>query len=587
MADLTDHTQSTVFVDELFDELLDYPSSLREEMLVHRCDDPSLQDEVRALLRAADALPAPVVRDDTPKEGDRIAHYRLEKALGRGASGSVWTAFDTKLQSWTALKVFHGSWLRQGQTLDAVMREARAASQIISDHVVLIRNVGWDRARGWQYLEMLLCAEYVPNEDGEEHLVVGTTLHEADGLGFRESVRLVEEACRGADAAHRVGVLHRDIKPSNILVMPKSRRALVADFGLSTPQVRPSTNEVSGTETSVYLGEEGRLIVGTPCFMSPEQARGEPVTRTADVYSLGATLYAKLVGAPPYLSDVRERPSARDVLGWVRAAPPKPLREVAPEVPRRLASIVERAMNRDPSRRYPSAEAFADDLSAWRTHRPTSLDRRQPWLSVSLLARRHPAPVVTGAILGTMVIAAVYAVWMLSGMRQDLELDVAMLEDRRQEAEYLAKQSEASAVDATQRMTAAQALAVGAKARELAATTDAQAAREEVVRVLAWAEWETERAVEALEEARGAQRDLEAQLASRELSLIRAQSDLTGAADTSRQFEQQLALERLERAAAEERMIAAQLRHAEAEALIGELERRLITLEEPSTSPVE
>jgi chromosome segregation ATPase len=93
--------------------------------------------------------------------------------------------------------------------------------------------------------------------------------------------------------------------------------------------------------------------------------------------------------------------------------------------------------------------------------------------------------------------------------------------------------------------------------------------------------------VEALEEARGAQRDLEAQLASRELSLIRAQSDLTGAADTSRQFEQQLALERLERAAAEERMIAAQLRHAEAEALIGELERRLITLEEPSTSPVE
>ena len=382
-------------------------------------------------------------------------------------------------------------------------------------------------------------------------------------------------------------MLHRDIKPSNILVMPKSRRALVADFGLSTPHVRPSTTDVSGTETSVYLGEEGRVIVGTPCFMSPEQARGEPITRTADVYSLGATLYAKLVGTPPYLSDVSERPSARDVLGWVRAAPPKPLREVAPEVPRRLASIVERAMNRDPSRRYPSAEAFADDLCAWRTHRPTSLDGRQPWLSASLLARRNPAPVVTGVILGTMVIAAIYAVWTLAGVRQELEQDVMLLEDRRQEAEQLARRSEASAMDATQRMTAAEAIATGAQARELAATTDAQAAREEAIRVLAWAEWETERAVEALEDARAAQRDLEARLAERDLSLIRAQADLTGATDASRQLEQQLTLERLERASAEERMIAAQLRHAEAEALIAELEERLGTLEEPSTSPVE
>ena len=107
MADLTDHPQSTVFVDELFDELLEYPSSLREEMLVHRCDDPSLQDEVRALLRAADALPAPVLHDDTPKEGDRIAHYRLEKALSRGLRECL-DSVRHEAAVVTALKVFHG-----------------------------------------------------------------------------------------------------------------------------------------------------------------------------------------------------------------------------------------------------------------------------------------------------------------------------------------------------------------------------------------------------------------------------------------------------------------------------------------------
>ena len=147
---------------------------------------------------------------------------------------------------------------------------------------------------------------------------------------MHESVRLVEEACRRGRSPPSGGVASRHQAVEHL--GHHRRRALVADFGLSTPHVRPSTADVSGTETSVYLGEEGRVIVGTPCFMSPEQAKGEPVTRTADVYSLGATLYAKLVGAPPYLSDVNERPSARDVLGWVRAAPPKPLREIAPEV---------------------------------------------------------------------------------------------------------------------------------------------------------------------------------------------------------------------------------------------------------------
>ncbi len=308
-------------------------------------------------------------------------------------------------------------------------------SIIFSNHVVLIRNAGWDRTRGWHYLEMLLCAEYAPDVAGQEGLLVGRTLASEEPVHIHEMVRLVGEASLGVEAAHRVGVTHRDIKPSNILVMPVSRRALVADFGLSVPQVRPTSSGTSPLATSVHIREEGRVVVGTPCFMPPEQANGELTTRAADIYSLGATLYTMLAGHPPYVNAGEPRPDARTVIERVRAGPPAPLSQEAPHIPRRLVEIVEHAMARNPNARYVSAELLAKDLEAYRSHESTSLDGRGMFLRSRLFVRRNPTPVYTVAALGAVLCAFVMAVWSLADVRSQLEQEVTDLESRRMLAE--------------------------------------------------------------------------------------------------------------------------------------------------------
>jgi serine/threonine-protein kinase len=191
---------------------------------------PSLERETRALLRAADAAPV-----EELVEGAVLGDYRLVEKLGVGGTASVWRAFDRHLQAWTALKVLHP---RKGDALDAVLREARAASAIISDHVVRIRTAGRTPS-GRSFIEMQLAAEYRRGEDGAEVLVVGRSLADAPPDGERDLARCVAEAARGVDAAHRVGVLHRDLKPANLLRLPVSRRVLVTDFGLA---VAPCTS---------------------------------------------------------------------------------------------------------------------------------------------------------------------------------------------------------------------------------------------------------------------------------------------------------------------------------------------------------
>lgn len=602
MKEITFPRPSTVFVDDLFDELLDLSEEAREEALNLRCVDDTLQDEVRALLEAADALSEPHVQQDRPTTGDRIAHYRLETCLGEGASGSVWTAYDTKLQSWTALKVFHGKWLRRGRSLDLVLREARAASQIISDHVVLIRNAGWDRGRGWHYLEMLLCAEYAPDEGGHEGLVVGRTLASEAPMNVQEIVRLVGEASLGVEAAHRVGVTHRDIKPANILVMPVSRRALVADFGLSVPQVRPTSSGTSPLETSVHIREEGRVVVGTPCFMPPEQARGEVTTRTADIYSLGATLYTLLAGHPPYVIKGEPRPDARTVIERVKAGPPSPLSNEAPHLPKRLVKIVETAMDRDPNRRYTSADLLARDLADYRAHRPTSQDGRGLLLRSRLFVRRHPTLVYTVAALGTVLLAFGGAVWSLADTRAALEHEVTELEERRLQAEEQAsiqsfradrlgdqaaraQQGVVMAKDAAAKARASEIQALKERAsmevdltwaREQAALAQeerslSEQARQEAELESHWANAARDQAVRERENAESALEQLRADLSASERALLQEQ------ADTER-----LEAERLE----------AMLRYAEVvaileahEATIQELEAALDTIEAPMTGP--
>jgi serine/threonine-protein kinase len=178
----------------------------------------------------------------------------------------------------------------------------------------------------------------------------------------RAAARLVAEAAEAVAHAHARGILHRDLKPANILVDAQGHPH-VTDFGLAKK-----------VEADVELTQSG-AILGTPAYMSPEQASGRrgAVTTASDVYGLGAVLYALLTGKAPFGGD-----SAVETIDAVRDRPPEPPRQLNAAIPRDLETICLKCLEKDPRRRYPTAHALADDLRAWLDSRPIAARRVGP-----------------------------------------------------------------------------------------------------------------------------------------------------------------------------------------------------------------
>jgi serine/threonine-protein kinase len=564
------------YADDLFDALMALPASSRDSEAVARCGgDRSLLREVRALIRAADDPPG------EPGRGDRLGRYRLDACLGRGTSAAVWSAFDEHLESWTALKLFHPG--RAAASLEPVLREARAASGVLSDHVVRVKAAG-RFAEGPYYIEMLLCAEHRRESDGQNRLVVGSTLAQEPATDVDEAVRLVAEAARGVDAAHRVGVIHRDVKPANILVTPLTRRALVADFGLASPVLYPAAAGLPGTASvSVAIGDHA--IVGTPCFMAPEVALGQGATRASDVYGLGATLYALLAGTSPFVF-AGEEVDALTVVHRVRAGAPASLSGLASDAPRRLVRVVERAMARDPARRYRSAGALADDLDAWRARLPVSVDRLRPVVATGLFVQRNRTVVAASALVVGVLVASGGTLWSMEQVRRDLLAETHAALVRKVTADVAAIRADAGRRAAA--LMAGEALLGAEEAARGAATAarEAEHARREVEEVTAWADTERALALEAVTRAREASAAAEARLVEMQIEvdraheeralarteLLAAQRRNAATAEVVEQLSASLARERAERAAVEAKLAALRAEKAELAARLAALE---------------
>ncbi|HYE99634.1 MAG TPA: protein kinase [Planctomycetota bacterium] len=289
----------------------------------------------------------------------QFARYRIRGTLGEGATSVVYRAWDVELLREVALKV-----LRPGAAPDRFRREARTAAALAHPNIVTIHDAG--------------------EENGLLYLV--TEVVEGPRLADRpaaERLSLLEEAARGVGAAHRQGIVHRDLKPANILVTAEGR-AKVVDFGLAY---------VAGAERT-----RTGLTLGTPLYMAPEQVGGRgDVTPRTDVHALGAILYEILTGRPPFQS--RSIPA---LYAKILHDDPVPPRRLKPAVPPGLEKICLVALEKDPARRYPDADAFADDLARHRAGEPV---RARPMPAALRFIRR---PAARAAFVGLLAFLAVW-----------------------------------------------------------------------------------------------------------------------------------------------------------------------------------
>jgi serine/threonine protein kinase len=263
----------------------------------------------------------------------RLEYYEVLEVVGRGGTGVVLKARDTKLQRVVAIKALAPRLAASSTARQWFVREAQAAAAVRDDNVVAIHAVSDDGPV--PYLVM----EYICGQTLEQRVQLGKP------LGLKEILRIGMQLSAGLAAAHAQGVVHRDIKPANILLENSVQRVKITDFGLAGVAAADPTS--SG------------VLAGTPPYMSPEQARGEPTDQRTDLFSLGSVLYALCAGRPPFCGD-----TMAGVLNRVRADAPQPVREINPDVPEWLGGLIDKLHAKEASARPASAREVADLLSS-------------------------------------------------------------------------------------------------------------------------------------------------------------------------------------------------------------------------------
>ncbi|MFI5026161.1 MAG: PASTA domain-containing protein [Solirubrobacterales bacterium] len=266
------------------------------------------------------------IREGTTLDG----RYRVLRRLGSGGMADVWLADDTHLQRQVALKVLHARFAQDREFVARFEREAEAAAGLQHPNVVAVFDRG--NAEGTYYIAM--------------QFLEGPTLKQLidKGLAPEEAARLIRQVLEGARFAHRHGIVHRDLKPQNVIVDAEGK-ATVTDFGIA----RAGVSEIT----------QAGSVMGTPHYLSPEQAQGLEVTAVSDLYSVGVMLYEALTGSVPFEGDSAVAVAMKQV-----SQPPQRPSSINPQVSPALDAVVMRALEKEPGRRFQSADAFIAALDA-------------------------------------------------------------------------------------------------------------------------------------------------------------------------------------------------------------------------------
>lgn len=358
-------------IEDLFHSALQVKTEERAAYLVEACaGNEALRVEVESLVKAFEKergfmeqptldLGLQILSNDAPAGslvGRTIGQYKIERLLGRGGMGEVYLAEDGTLGRRVALKFLRNKFVDDDWMKSQLVKEARAVA--VLEHPNICAVYGIEEADGHHFIVM--------------QLVEGKTLDSAihdEPFEINRVLDLAEQIAGALSSAHAHGIIHRDIKPQNIVVTA-SGQVKVLDFGLA--KVVQQKQDMEGAVDNQSQISKLGLIVGTVGYMSPEQLRAGKLDYCSDIFSFGTLLYEMLSGVNPF-----KRESEAETISAILTTQPRPLSEVAPDMPRKLERIVTRCLEKKCGERYQSVDELLEDMRSLRKEGKLQLTPRR------------------------------------------------------------------------------------------------------------------------------------------------------------------------------------------------------------------
>ncbi len=365
--------------------------------------------------------------------------YTQGEEIARGGMGAILNVWDEDLRRELAMKVcrdFDGDEGVGERLRELFLEEAQITGQLAHPGVVPVHELGLDD-RGRVFFTMPLVRGRTLND------IIDLVRRGEEGWTLSRALAVMLKVCETMAYAHSKGVIHRDLKPANVMV-GRFGETYVMDWGIarlvgehgSNGNAREAARTLVLTDRSIEKEKTPGLptisggVVGTPAYMSPEQARGklDQLGPRADVYSVGAMLYHLLSGRMPY-EDRTETLTACTVLGFVMTRPPEPLHEIAPDAPEDLIAVCEKAMARDRRDRYADTMEMAKDIERFLDRRPVHAQPVRPWYALRLWVARNRT--VTMTVAASFVVLLVALVVFIAGLHSAAERERSAAEKER------------------------------------------------------------------------------------------------------------------------------------------------------------